>query len=406
MDQPRRQFKNSHDALPPGFCVRLQTPDFRHPPGICYITPMSLLPERPLLVSTHLAATLGLEEALLYQLLGDMQSLARAARSNGYDWFTLDCNQLLALVPFWTALDVRRVSHSLRDKGVLLIGTLPFGIDSEFRFAFNEKAPVAAAAKVTASAQPTARTPTRLLNPDWAPAPDVIAQLGQYGIPASFIEDQIPEFTTYWVERREPQHSWNAKFLKHVLRLWREDESRSAQRERETTMSADWQPSPDATRILVEQAGINANFIEDAIPEFILYWRERGLRRSTWNSDFVRHVKRQWSRFTASLEHDSEPHPLDRAWQPSEDLFEVLKLANIPRDFAQRELPGFVLFWLENGVTSNSWNTKFLQFVKRQWARQAAEGDSNHEKRQRSGEAVSTRHRSLVDDLTDRSWAG
>jgi len=373
---------------------------------------MSLLPERPLLLSPQLAATLGLEEALLYQLLADLQSLGRGERHGGFLWFGVECRQVQALLPFWTAQDIRRISHSLRDKGVLLVGDLPFGIDDEFRFAFNEKAAMESAggdgreAPRASPSRVAERTPARTLAADWAPAPDVVAQLGQYGIPADFVDGQIAEFITYWHERREPRHSWNAKFLKQTLRLWREEEVRSAQRGREIVMTADWQPSAEAVRILTEQTGININFIEDAVPEFILYWRERGERRSTWNSDFVRHVKRQWARFTLSLEHDSEPRPLIRDWQPSDDLFEVLKLANIPRDFAAAELPAFLLFWRENGQASSSWNTKFLQHVKRQWARRATERDSDHERQQRPGATVNTRHRSLVDDLTDRSWAG
>lgn len=365
---------------------------------------MSLLPERPLLVSPQLAATLGLEEALLYQLLTDIQAL-------GGDQGRIDCRQLEQILPFWQAGDIRRVSQSLEGKGVITVHSQPFGIDRHFEFTLAGAANHASPARqVSEPARPLPahppQAPTRLMAQDWRPAPDIVAQLGQYGIPPGFVEEQIPEFVTYWTERREPKHSWNAKFLKQVLRLWREEEARNAQRGRRCVIAADWRPSPDAVDILVNQAGINRNFIEDAVPEFVLYWRERAEVRSTWNSDFVRHVKRQWSRYTATIEHDSEPHPLPRDWQPNADLFEVLSLANIPREFAERELPAFTLFWREDGRASSSWNTKFLQHVKRQWAYLASQGESDHERRQRSGENLSTRHRSLVDDLTDRSWAG
>jgi hypothetical protein len=43
--------------------------------------------------------------------------------------------------------------------------------------------------------------------------------------------------------------------------------------------------------ILVNQGGINPNFIEDAVPEFILYWRDRGDVSSTWDSKFIQHVR-------------------------------------------------------------------------------------------------------------------
>jgi len=249
--------------------------------------------------------------------------------------------------------------------------------------------------------------PMQPIDRNWQPEPDLLQQLAQYGIPHRFSLDQVPEFVTYWLERGTPQYSWSAKFLKHVLRLWREEETRSHQMLREVCIDSDWRPSEDALDILTRQAAINANFVEDAIPEFILYWHERGDARSTWNSDFVRHVKRQWARFSATLEHDSDPHQLPADWQPSEDLFEVLRLANIPRTFAEQHIPEFILFWRESGQASSSWNTKFLQHIKRQWARHSApEGRDSNERRKVADQPVSTRHRSLVDDLTDRSWAG
>lgn len=353
---------------------------------------MSLMPERPLTVSPQLAATLGLEEALLYQLLGDCRAFA-----GGGEWCRVSCARLLELLPFWDAGDVRRVSNSLAAKGVLAVASAPFGEEAEFRFAL-----VGSGDGASARAQPPRRN---LMGDSWQPAPDIVAQLGQYGIPEDFIQQQVAEFVAYWSERGEPRHAWNARFLKHTLRRWREEESRQARRSREVPMTSDWRPSADAVELLNRQSGVHLNFIEDAIPEFILYWRERGDCRSTWNSDFVRHVRMQWARYTAALEHDSEPRVIARDWEPSEDLYEVLELANIPREFAERQIPEFVLFWRENGQALNSWNTKFLQHVKRQWARHAAGTDTSHERHQQTGETVRTRDRSLIEDLTDRSWA-
>ncbi len=372
---------------------------------------MSLMPEKFLSVSPQLAATIGLEEALLYQLLGDIKLLS-GGRNPGK--LSLDCQHLLTLTPFWDRSDLGRVFSSLEDKGIITVLSGPFGADPTFVLLFSDGAAAAeprtpSTAERTASAAPRATVKakvTRLMDTTWQPAKDVTAQLNQYGIPASFIEEQIPEFVTYWAERGDPMHSWNAKFLKHALRQWREDQTATAKRSRETAITGDWQPSQDAFELLNRQGGINRNFIEDAIPEFILYWRERGDRRSTWNTDFVRHVRTQWAKFTATLEQDSEPRIIARDWRPSEDLFEVLHLANIPREFALLQVPEFTLYWRESGQAISSWNTKFLQHVKRQWARHCATGDKSNERPQDYAPAVSTRDRSLVEDLTDRSWAG
>jgi len=359
---------------------------------------MTLLPERMLNVSPQLAATLGLEEALLYQLLGDYQVLAGEG-----GWVDIACDQLLKLLPFWQLRDLRRIVASLEETGVLLTEGAALIAGARFRYSLvTTGATPSPAVKATAA---PARRMKRLISSDWEPAPDVVAQLSQYGIPRDFIQAQIAEFVTYWSDRNEPRHSWNAKFLKQVVRLWREEEARQAARSREIRMFPGWQPSPEAIELLNRQAGIHRNFIEDAIPEFVLYWQERGDVRSTWNSDFVRHVKMQWARYTATVENDNEPRIMSRDWQPSEDLFEVLQLANIPREFAIRQIPEFVLFWRENGQAISSWNTKFLQHVKRQWVRHCTQGEIGHETTQGSAPTTRTRDRSLVEDLTDRSWA-
>ncbi len=90
----------------------------------------------------------------------------------------------------------------------------------------------------------------------------------------------------------------------------------------------------DAFSIL-EHAGINHSFIEDAVPEFVLYWRETGLKTSTWNTKFIAHVRRQWAKFEVALEHDTTPKLLPEDYQPSEEVFEVLEMANIDPQFAQ-----------------------------------------------------------------------
>ncbi len=243
--------------------------------------------------------------------------------------------------------------------------------------------------------------------PDWEPEPEVIRQLAQYNIPSEFISAQLPEFITYWTERNEPKFSWGSKFIKHVLRLWREQQTETAKRSQQSSMNHDWQPSKDAMEILTRQAGINGNFVEDAIPEFILYWMERGDASNTWNSRFIMHVKRQWARFTTTMENDSEPRALPADWQPSEELYEVLNLANIHRSFAERLVPEFVLYWRDSGQIYNSWNTKFLQQVKRAWSRQQSGSTqvTNNGQQQRPNRSNSTRSSNLIDELSDRSWA-
>jgi hypothetical protein len=82
-------------------------------------------------------------------------------------------------------------------------------------------------------------------------------------------------------------------------------------------------------------------------------------------------------------------------------------MANIDRQFAQQIIPEFVLYWQENGTPQVSWSTKFLQYVKRQWARhnQPQSASSNHGKQHGSHPEGRLRDRSIIDALSDRSWA-
>lgn len=372
---------------------------------------MRLIPEKPLVFSPQLAATLGLEEAILLQVLDDIMSCHQPEERNGFRWLEIGAEMLSRLTPFWSLADLQRIAANLRDKGVLLIGSAPLSASLSLRYAFNEGGQQSPSQHSRSPSPQQGGTGTRganLISQGWQPGAELLAQLAQYAIPADFALAQVGEFVTYWSERNEPRHSWGARFLKHTLRLWREQESEQARRGQEAPMPPDWRPSADAMDILCQQAGISPNFVEDAIPEFILYWRERGNSSSTWNSQFIQHVKRQWARYTSAIENDSEPRPINLDWQPGETLYEVLALANIERSFAAALVSEFVLYWRENGQLSNAWNTKFLQFVKRQWAYENARDNPAmgvHETRHRAAHTGSTRHRNLADELTDRSWA-
>lgn len=368
----------------------------------------SLIPEKPLLVLPSLAATIGLEEATMLAVLDDLAEHRQGRPRQGYTWFELDEVVLARYMPFWTDHDIQRISKSLSDKGVILLGAAPFMQSRRLVFAFNEKSSSAVAEP--AAIQPQAHNnPGRGANripPNWQPSDDVWQQIAQRNIPEDFARDHLPEFITYWRERDEISHAWGAKFLRSVLHAWRNHETDFHRAQRAAPMTSDWRPSQDAMEVLVKHAGISRQFVEDAIPEFVLYWQERGESSRTWNSKFILHVRRQWNRYTATVENETVPKPIPADWQPSEDVYDVLRLANIDVDFATSLIPEFVIFWRDNKQVQSSWNTKFLQHVKYHWARKHAHR-SDLQSQQHGGQASSnkTRERSLVEDLTDRSWA-
>jgi hypothetical protein len=371
----------------------------------------SLIPEKPLLFSPSLAATIGLEEAILLSALSDVAHYRPGTYRQGHHWLKLEAPQLQSLLPFWSDQDLQRVSKSLRDKGIILIESAPYTESRQLLFAFNETDRTQSAPAAPAAHNPDPQTGANRISPHWRPDAELMRHIAQHNIPDHFVREQLPEFIAYWRERGESHHAWGAKFLKHLLRQWREAQTEhQVRRDREVAMHSGWRPSRDALEVLVKHANISLAFIEDAIPEFVLYWQERGDVGRTWNSKFIQHVKRQWLRYNAALEHDTEPRRIPENWQPSQDVYDVLKLANIDLAFAQRQVPEFVLYWRDSNQVHSSWNTKFLQHVKYHWARQHALTTHNPQAGQHAGQQTSspnrsTRDRSLLEDLTDRSWA-
>lgn len=370
----------------------------------------SLIPEKPVCFSPSLAATLGLEEATMLSLLDEALSHRQLEHSNGFGWCLLDSDSMHRLMPFWTDHDIGRIAKSLRDKGVILISTSPFHDCGELRFALNEqRQQTETAAPARAQHHNQTSAGANRIAPNWQPSDDVYGQLAQHNIPNQFARAQIPEFITYWRERDKPAHSWGAKFVQQVIRKWREHETDFGRREQEISIAHGWRPSRDAMEVLVTHAGINQCFVEDAIPEFVLYWEERGEASRTWNSKFIQHVRRQWARYSSTLQHDTEPRRLAENWQPSEDVYEVLSLANIDHEFARAQLGEFIIYWRDSNQLHASWNTKFLQHVKYHWAKRHAmpmttQGQT-HARTQNSAQSGRTRDRTVSEQLNDRSWA-
>ncbi|MGB1984469.1 MAG: DnaT-like ssDNA-binding domain-containing protein [Porticoccaceae bacterium] len=370
---------------------------------------MSLIPEKPIVFSPTLAATLGLEEAILLQILQESVSHSSQITSSGYAWTSISGQRLLELSPFWNEQDIGRLTASLHEKGLLLVGGGAFSANQDFRFAFNE--PTAASSTISPAKsipqQPMKAHSAKPMANSWQPSEDSLRQLAQLGVTNEFARQQVPQFVAYWRDRNIPKHSWDSKYIKEVWRQWQQAETASYRKNKQQPITSQWQPSADAMDILCKQGAININFIEDAIPEFILYWRGTGEASSTWDSKFVQHVRRQWQFFNGMMNQDKSPQTITGSWQPNESVYDVLQMANIERDFAERLIPEFVLYWQENGSAQCSWSTKFLQYVKRQWARQSQSQitENNYGKQQGSDSAGRIRDRSIIDALSDRSWA-
>jgi len=369
----------------------------------------SLVPERQLVFSPALAATIGLGEAILLQQLQGLLDHHSPELHGGHAWLSVERALLLRLLPFWGIEDLQRVSRSLVDKGVLLVDSPPLQHSERLVFALNEPVPQADSPTAASEAAIPARRSAGLLPLHWGPSEDMLQLLAlNHTIPRQFALDQLEDFIYYWRERGETSHAWENKFRQHVVSNWRHHQQGEAEafRTPATRLDNDWRPSLDALEIM-QRGGIDREFIDEAIPEFILYWRERGAAPKELNSKFIQHIRIQWAKYSSSLEHSTEPRRIADNWQPAEDVFDILRMSHIDTEFARSLLAEFIVYWRDSNQTHTSWNSKFLQHVKHHWAKrhQIEQAGHHHAGQQGTSTTGRTRDRSLQQDLTDTSWA-
>lgn len=153
-------------------------------------------------------------------------------------------------------------------------------------------------------------------------------------------------------------------------RISKESNSRSKvlQINNKTTSRANidntWQPSEDVVEILT-RSGINEDFINELIAEFVVYWTERPGTLVSYNSKFIEHVRLKWAQHSAEIHTKNEPSTIDSDWYPSDDCMDIIQMTGIEKEFVDQYLPEFILYWKEDGRAFVSWDVKFLDFIKR-----------------------------------------
>ena len=136
------------------------------------------------------------------------------------------------------------------------------------------------------------------MSADWQPSEHTVNYLqSSYGIDVSFMRETIPEFTHKWIEKNATYSEWGTIFAKHVIEQWRFVQAGVNSNPEPQQVSQDWQPSSDCVQILTTHSGVDPNFINDQLPEFILYWTNRGKPMHSWDNVFLRHIKHQWAKY-------------------------------------------------------------------------------------------------------------
>ena len=303
--------------------------------------------------SKDAAKTLGLSEAVM------LETIKKVLNSLNNEF--IEVGLILEETIFWSENEVITLLSKLQLRGLINFdkGAKRISLASSGSKAKNENTGRKAFEERKES----------FMEKNWEPDAALIDQASEYGISKSFVLSQLDDFVHLHREKSDTSHSWGVKFLRFVIKQWRSQEISDFKKLKRKAIDQSWLPDEEAIEILTK-AEVSEEFINEEIPEFILYWSEKGEESDTWNSKFIAQVRRQWAKTQHLIDNSELPEPISPSWKPSQDFYEVLALTEIDRGFADSVLSEFILYWRETGQAHNSWNSKFIQHVKYQWQKQ------------------------------------
>lgn len=220
----------------------------------------SVIPEKVLVVSPALAETLGLEEALLYQLLSELTLMSGPT-------LQLTDQHRQRLLPFWSAVQVGSVLRRLQAQGLLDVsGDGPWQITladlgqpqqstepqpkvqtSAAEPPSVERVPVRRMndarrrnqveddldyLKADQPQMPSVRAERSRMHADWEPSEDFPRLLTFHDIPLTFALSELAKFRQYYQDRDKAEYSWDVRFLNWVQRAWHDQLNNKGRYER------------------------------------------------------------------------------------------------------------------------------------------------------------------------------
>lgn len=238
-----------------------------------------MIPEKVLVVSPALAETLGLEEALLYQLLTEMALLLGSR-------VTLTEHHRQQLLPFWSSAQLSAVLRRVQAQGLLTVHNEdPWHVhleDLDDSLVPPEPWPGTETYAKPAEAIPVERVPVRSMNrpvappepgdspqpgmndarrrnqmqddlaylkpekpdmnsvraertrmhPDWEPGPEFPGLLSFHDIPLTYALAELAKFRQYYQDKDRAEFSWDVRFLNWVQRSWHDQLNNKGRHER------------------------------------------------------------------------------------------------------------------------------------------------------------------------------
>ncbi|MDZ7782956.1 MAG: DnaT-like ssDNA-binding domain-containing protein [Halioglobus sp.] len=310
----------------------------------------NLIPERQLAFSPLLAATIGLEEAVLLQHLQQVFDQQTPQVRRGYAWYRVERDFLQRTLPFWDLEALHRITRSLADKGVLLLDSPPLLSAPELVFAVNEPAQRAA--------RPPPPRPRRSPGRRHGAARACCRRTGH---PARTCCNCSASTTTYraslpWTNSRisSVTGASGARPATPGKTASASMSSTSGGIDSNAKQRVSGQHPRRAGQRLAPQRGRHGNHGAIRRRPFVhrggdsrihpLLARTRRAPREL-NSKFIQHIRIQWARYTSSLQHSTEPTRIDRDWQPAQDVYDILRMSHIDAEFARSLLPEFIVYW-------------------------------------------------------------
>lgn len=339
--------------------------------------------------SKDVAKTLGLSEAVV------LETIKKGVNSQNNQFIEL--RWILNETIFWNKKEVLTLLSKLQLKGLII-----FDKDTKRITLVSSKRKIE---NSDSGRKAFEERKESFIEKNWEPNAALIDQANEYGISKSFVLSLVDEFIHLHREKSDASHSWGIDFLRFVIKKWRKQEISDFKKLKRKAIDQSWQPDKEAIEIL-SKAGVNEEFIKEEIPEFILYWSEKGEESDTWNSKFIAQVRRQWAKTQHLIDNSELPEPISPNWKPSQDFYEVLALTEIDKAFANSVLSEFILYWRETGQAHNSWNSKFIQHVKYQWQKQEGFNQSQSlndiDKRVKSTWEIKPKEKSTVNEVSSK----
>jgi len=238
-----------------------------------------------LLVSPVLAQTLGLEEALLVQLLFDVQQL------QGSTEVVLSTQQQQTLLPFWTTSQFSLVLKRLMTLGVIQIrGEQPWTIVCDASLLDST---------ATLGTKPSAEAP----HPHQPSRPDVPTQ----SVPLYTMSQPINE------TRQRNQFDEELAYLKPDKPVV------PAGRGRKSRLAQDWEPSENFPKLLSFH-DIPLEFALSELAKFRQYYSSTDRTEISWDVRFLNWVQRSWhDSLNSKGRHDRQQATNGESAEPTRD---------------------------------------------------------------------------------------